>query len=165
MKIPAPTSLSVAVNRLLDSGAFLAFVQVPCKTRSGFFRFVRNNRNVHAGGFDWVAAAMSIQWPEQDSLGTLGTLGLTISNVSRRPLAEVEINGELIGQVATVFLTHTDCLDDLMTLSLRLRHRVTNVTANEAALKATCAHEATGLVFPAGTITRAVFPGLSALSS
>lgn len=150
------TPLHVARHILMTDKAFLLFVEIP-RVAGGFYRLVRNTVHVAANGVNWQACAMDIVLPEEDAEGTLGSSRLVLPNVSRIPMAAVERDGELIGQIASVWLQHTDTLPAFVP-SLRWTSKVLAAVATEKVMQLECGHPAGIYDVPSRRFNRRDFP-------
>lgn len=153
-----PTALHVARQVLGQSLGWLMFVEVP-RVAGGYYRLVQSERHWSGDGKVWQAASISLDLPDEDRDGSLAELALTIPNVSRLPMAAVELDGELLGQDVTVWLQHAGSLSTF-TPALSWRHRILRVSANEAALRCVCGHPAALTQVPKRRFTRGSFPML-----
>jgi hypothetical protein len=162
-RYPTASTLASAVHRLIDTGQWILFVEVP-RLAGGYYRLVKGDRNVEAaaasaGGstVKWVAAAIEVGPPDEDADGTLGDLSLSIPNPSRLAMAAVEAEGELLGQTVTLTLAHSDLLPSLAG-AVTWRHTIVRAEITEAVARFTCGHEGAGMSVPSGVIDRFSFP-------
>lgn len=154
---PLTSPLHVARHVLMSDKAWLLFVEVP-RVGGGFWRLVRNNRNLVANGAKWHAADMAIELPAEDAEGTLGRASVTISNVSRLPMAAVE-GSDLLGQTATFWLQHEASLATFDP-SLGWKQLILAADATEQLMRLECGHPAQLARVPSRVYTRTDFPGL-----
>lgn len=151
--------LQVARHVLMHDKAWLLFVEVPSKTGGNFYRLVRNTRHVAADGKTWQAAAMSIELPEENAEGDLGEVAFTLPNVSRIPMALVEVDGEFLGQTLTCWLQHEANLATFVA-GLSWTALVLSCEASEKVIRFRCGHPSAGLRMPTQRFDRARFPQL-----
>jgi hypothetical protein len=158
------TPLQQARLLLASSAAWLLFAEIPTYT-GGYFRVVRNTRNLFAGGVLWQAAELEIELPDEDAEGTLGSMRVSVPNVSRIPMAYLELGSvggpgyEFLGQTVDVWLTTEDNLATLPE-ALRWSHLIVAGEATEETFTLECGHAAAGLVVPGRRMTRRQFPQL-----
>lgn len=100
-----PTSLMQIRALLADEGCWFFFVEIARKA-GGSFRLVDHAQHVRANGVWWQACKIEITGPSEKADGTMPQFTLTIPNVSRLPLAELELNDELLGQRVTLAYHH-----------------------------------------------------------
>lgn len=151
---------SLAKARMLwNDGAFLVFVEIPRLRDINYYRLVRGTKHVEANGKKWQAAGITIEWPEDDSNSILNDMTVTIPNVSRVPMGEVEVYNELLGQEITVAVQHESQLTDFDD-ALIIRHTIASVRCNEKAFTMECKHPAKGRRMPWLRFTRRAFPNL-----
>lgn len=154
---PLSSPLHVARHLLMSDKAWLLFVEAP-RVAGGFWRLVRNNRNLSANGAKWHAAEMSIELPAEDAEGSLGRASVTISNVSRLPMAAIE-GSELLGQMVTFYLQHEANLATFDP-SLGWSQLILSADVTERAARLECGHPAQVARVPSRVFTRKDFPGL-----
>lgn len=152
------SAVMVARSILSDAQGWFMFVEIE-RSDGSFYRLVDNNRHLEADGKVWQAASIKLGMPEENIDGTLGQLTLTIPNVSRLPMAAVELDDELLGQVVRVWFAHESFLDTFDPALLWV-HEGAKVKANAAELTLTCGHPSAGKRIPAVRFTRANFPQL-----
>jgi hypothetical protein len=152
------SELHVARALLAQSDAWLMFCEVPLTT-GAFFRLVRARRHVQADAKVWQAAAMKIELPSEDAEGSLGEVAIAIPNVSRLPMAYVEVSGELLGQTVTLQLAH-ESNGFAFEPGLRWTHVITRARANEKVIHFTAGHEASTMRVPSRVFDRTNFPQL-----
>lgn len=154
-----PSGLYTARALLASDQAWLTFVEVPRKA-GGFYRLVDNTRHVQsADGRVWQAASILVELPDEEPDGSQTDLSLTIPNVSRLPMAAVEAEGELLGQVVKVWMAHQSnafAFSD----GLAWQHRIVRVRADESAMTVECGPPDVGLLAPSERFDRRQFPGL-----
>lgn len=153
-----PSALHVARSALAQSQGWLLFVEIPRKA-GGDYRLVQDNRHRSGDGKVWQAASIEVELPEETSEGTLGELVLTIPNISRLPMAAVELDDELLGQTVTAWLQHESSLDEF-TDGLSWVHTVLRCRADESVVRLECGHPAAVLRIPGVRFTRENFPQL-----
>lgn len=134
------SALQVARNVLHSSDAFLFCVEVPC-VAGGFYRLVKNSRHLTVGSKTFSAASIEINIPDEVSDGSLSEGSITIPNVSRLPMAAVEIDGELRGQTITWWLVSTADVSALPA-GLSWRQTILTAIATERTMTLECGHAA-----------------------
>ena len=152
------SAVMVARSILSDAQGWFMFVEIS-RTDGNFFRLCDNNRHMEANGKIWQAASIKLSMPEENIDGTLGQLTLTIPNVSRLPMAAVEVDGELLGQTVRVWFAHESSLATFDPALLWV-HEGAKVKANAAELTLTCGHPSAGKRIPAVRFNRTNFPQL-----
>lgn len=132
--------LQVIRHVLHTDEPWLFLVEIARKA-GGFYRLARSSQHVTVAGKVWQAAAIEIVLPDEMADGSLGEGAITIPNVSRLPLATVEVDNELLGQDVQLYLVN---LADIEVLPLGLKFTLKGkaVTANEATLTLECGHPA-----------------------
>lgn len=140
MARPMSTMLQVIRHVLHTDKAWIFLIEIPRKA-GGFYRLARSSRHVTFGGKVWQAAAIEITLPDEAGDGSLGEGSISIPNVSRLPLATVEVDNELLGQDVTLYLVNeaeTASLPEGLKFTLKGKA----VTANEQVLTLECGHPA-----------------------
>lgn len=152
--------LQVARHVLASSTAWLLFVEIPRTSGAGggTFRLVRASKHVTANGHIWQACPMEIVLPEEDAEGTLGAATIRLPNVSRLPMAYLE-SGELLGQIATVWLQHESSLTTFVP-ALSWKNLVVRGKARERGASLECGHPAQTQRLPSRIFDRDRFPQL-----
>lgn len=90
------------VNTLLSAQGWLFYVEIP-RRAGGYYRLVRNNRHVTADGKVWQASEMKLDLGSLRADGGQSDLVVSIPNISRLPMAALEVENELYGQPITVW--------------------------------------------------------------
>jgi hypothetical protein len=156
-------ALEVARQVLQSDRAWLFFVEIPVKSPPGpassFFRMVGNGRHMRANGVLWQAATLSIELPAEDLDGSLGSLRVSVPNVSRLPMAYLEADDYLLGQPLTVYLQNESSMD-VFVPALSWTHRILRGKATERRMTIECGHPAEVEQVPMGVYDRFKFPGL-----
>lgn len=150
-------TLQLARRILEQEKAWLFFLEIPAP--AGFFRLVKSVRHVVADGKTWQAASIEIEPPPEDAEGSLGELVVRVPNVSRVPIAYVEVDGAILGQTLTVWLQHESSLSAFEP-SLSWSHVVIAARATEQTLQLSCGHPAEIARVPSRRFERAAFPQL-----
>jgi hypothetical protein len=161
--------LHIARHLLMSDSAWLLFVEIPT-SGEGFFRLVRNGRHLAANGVTWQACSLEIELPAEDAEGSLGQLVVSLPNVSRIPMAYVELDdpatgrGEILGYPITCWLQHQSALA-VFDPALSWRHTAVAAEASETVMKLECHHPAGAQRAPGRVFTRAEFPQLLAVGA
>ena len=153
-----PTALHIARNLLSSADGWVMFVEI-ARPGGGYFRLCDNNRHLNGNAKVWQAASISLGLPEETMDGAMGELTLSVSNVSRIPMAYVETQSELLGQEVKVWLAHTGSLSTFSSALLWV-HRGLKVVANATVMTLYCAHAGASMRIPSQRFTRANFPQL-----
>jgi hypothetical protein len=159
--------LHVARQLLMQNKAWLLFVEIPLRT-GAYFRLVRSIRHVQADGKIWQACAIAFEAPSEDAAGSLGRLVLGVPNVSRMPMAYVEIDDEsgepeILGAAITCWLGHETRLGvGELEDGLSWRHTVLAVDADAQTLRVECGHPAAFEQGPRARFDRLKFPQMLA---
>lgn len=149
------TPLHVARHLLAQGQAWLLFIEIPLFS-GGSFRLVRNTRHVQANGYIWQAASMVIDLPAEEADGSLGSLAISVPNVSRLPISYVEVSDELLGAEMTCQLAHEGNMATFEP-GLSWRHLITTAVATEQALRIESQHPAAITRVPSRIFDRTVF--------
>jgi hypothetical protein len=136
------SSLLTARSLLADDRAWLWFVELPRKS-GGVYRLVDNTRKVTANSKLWVPTSLKIEVPAENSDGSIAELAITLPNVARIAVAELEA-GEIQGQIITLRAEHqlADGTFGAFTNTLRWRARVIKATATEQVVQISAGHPA-----------------------
>ncbi len=130
------STLHTARNALANAKAWLLFVEIPRKA-GGYFRMVANPRHTTGDGKVWQAASFTVELPSESLEGSRGSMTVTLPNVSRLAMAEVEVNNEILGQDVTCWLQHESALTTFSP-ALSWKQVATKVVATERELAITC---------------------------
>lgn len=161
MPRPLTSPLHIARHWLMRDRAWLLFVEIPA-SNGGFFRLVRNGVTVNGDEKVWQPASIEIELPGEEAEGALGQLKLSIPNVSRLPVAYLELGeGELIGFTATCWLQHEENLD-VFDPALSWEQLILAAEGDEGRLTVECGHPASVEQGPGHVFTRREFPQLQA---
>lgn len=145
----------------MQDKAWLLFVKIPLKNGS-FFRLVRSKRHIHADGVDWQSCPIEIQFPSEEVEGSLGRLVIGVPNVSRMPIAYVEIDddngeGEILAATIECWLAHESSLATLPA-GISWKHVALAVDADAKWARIDCGHPAGIGRGPRARFDRAKFP-------
>lgn len=133
-------TLQVIRHVLNTDKAWMFLIEVPRKA-GGFYRLARSSRHETFAGKVWQAASIEITLPDEMADGALGEGSITIPNVSRLPLAAVEVDDELLGQTVTLYLAN-EAERAALPMGLKFTMVCKAVNANEATMTLECGHPA-----------------------
>ncbi|GMV26938.1 MAG: hypothetical protein AMXMBFR58_29690 [Phycisphaerae bacterium] len=150
--------IQVARMLMMSDRAWLLFVEIARKA-GGYYRLVNNGRHLEADGKFWQAASIDVEIPSSDREGTMGRATIRVPNVSRLPMAVVDVDGELLGQRVTIALQHESNLSSFDP-ALKWTQVILEAQADERILEVTCGHPSQIARTPSRLITRDRFPGL-----
>lgn len=153
------TFLEIARHLVSQDKAFLWFCEIPRKAENGggYFRLVRASKHVEANEVTWQACGFQVQTSEENADGDLGSMSITVPNVSLLPMRYLEVDGEFLGQMVTVWIAHESQLSEFND-DLSWRGRCLSATANEEGLQLQCGHPLTGQMVPGVVFDRRTFP-------
>lgn len=151
------TSLHAARHAIAQASGWLWFAEIQ-RFAGGYYRLVSASRHVQADGKVWQAAGFTVQVAEERSDSSAAEMTLTLPNVSRLPLAVVEVEDEIVGANLTLWLQHESALATFAP-GASWRHRVLSVTADEEVMTLACGRPGPKRV-PGVRFTRAKFPQL-----
>lgn len=143
---------------LTQAKGWFMFVEI-ARLDGDFHRLVANPRHIVANGYTWQASGIRVDLPEESGDGELGEMLLSVSNVSRLPMAAVEVDDELLGCRVRVWLAHEDSFA-AFSPGLMWEHIGLKVSATEKALTLACGHPAAVQRVPSRRYTRGGFPQL-----
>ena len=137
---PQPNVPSIAFleKNLLATGerfVWLYEVEVPTSTPTRY-RFVRDNEAVTFRGNVYSPFPITHNETKADDRGNLPTVELTVSNVSRELMSNLNTYGGLVGQPVRLILTHALAIvtgEDIW----QHDYKIIKTTANETAVTAT----------------------------
>lgn len=152
------SALQIARRVLQQDKAWLFFVELEAAPGS-FFRLVKSRRATEADGKVWQPASIEIELPGEDADGSLGELAITLPNVSRVPMAYVEVDHLILGADVTVYLQHEQSLAAFEP-SLSWEHVVLSARATERSMRLQCGHPAEIHRVPRVRFERGTFPQL-----
>lgn len=151
------STLHAARTVLAQAKGWLWFLEIE-RFAGGYFRLVSASRHVQADGKVWQAAGFTTEVAEERSDSSAAEMSIAIPNVSRLPLAAVELDDELLGAEVTLWLQHESALASFAP-GLSWRHRVASATADESVMVLACGRPGPKRV-PGVRFTRAKFPQL-----
>ncbi len=153
-----PSILNVARHVLHTDQAWVLLVEIP-RRAGGYYRLARSSQHVVTTRGTFQAATIEIEVPREDGKSTLADGSITLPNVSRIPLAAIEVEDELRGVTARVWLVNQAYLPNLpegISWSLLIK----SATANERTVKLTCGHPSEIGTVPRRRYSRTDFPQL-----
>lgn len=157
--------LHVARHVLNTQAGWYLFVEIPTADGLSAFRLTNNNTHTVYGAFVWTAASLSIDLPDESIDGSLGSGSISISNVSRIPMALVEQAangsqfGELLGQTVTIYLAPESALQTI-NRSASWSLLITDVVADAKVLKIDAGPPPESMRVPSQIYDRTRFPQL-----
>jgi hypothetical protein len=157
--------LRIARDLVMGGDAWIMLVEIP-RRAGGLFRLAGAANHVRAGGVAWQACSLAIELPAEELGGSLGSISIEMPNVSRIPLAYVELDdasgrGELVGAVVTCWLWSPAMGPDAaLPKGLSWSHRVLSAVADRQTVKLECGHPAATERVPKGVMSRDLFPAL-----
>lgn len=163
-----PSSLLIARQMLAPDpaadgpAAWLWFMEIARAAAGGggYYRLVENPRAVRANsGLVWLPCAFAADIPEENVEGAIADMTVTLPNVGRLTLAELEARN-IQGQLLTVWAQKQGDWDPF-TDSLRWRFRVLKATATEKAVQLTAGHPANLVRLPQDVFDGSVAPAFN----
>ena len=154
-EISAP--LRIAAGVLRQDEGWLTFVEIPIS--AGTVRLVQSERNTLANGFAWQACSLGVEFPTEEASGSLGRMVLVVPNISRIPMAYVEVDDELLGASVTVYKAHESSLA-VFEPALSWSHTIIDCEMTEGVARFNCAHSAELFRAPGPLFDRTDFPQL-----
>lgn len=160
-----PTSLRILRNQLSSEAGWTWFIEISraAAAGGGKYRLCDADRKISANGKTWVPAALRVDTPPETSDGAIGEMSVTIPNVSRVAIGELEA-GNLQGRPITVRLEHESDFASFRG-ALEWSMLITKATATAATVTLSCSHPLALDRMPARVFDRSVAPAFGTQAS
>lgn len=149
--------LHIARRALHRADGWCMFVQVALRNGT-FVRLVEDDKHRLLDGVWWQRAAFKLDGIVDAVASEAPRLSFNISNVSRVPLAYVELYGEVLGCVLSVAYVHDD--ETEINPTRLWRHRVTLAVFDYVTARFECGHRAGDVDVPGRIYTRENTPSI-----